>query len=265
MTDLVLTVAYTLFVWWFATGAILWLDGLPPRTYRYSLGVASLLLLGAVQLLSSSADDPSPIGAALAFTASLAVWGWLEMSFLMGFITGPRRTPCPPGARGLQRARYALEAVLHHEIALAAGAVLVAVATWEAPNSTGLWTFLILWAMRTSAKLNVFLGVRNLSENFLPDHLRYLQTYFSRRPMNLLFPWPVIAATTIATLLWRLAINADDGSHDAVSLGFLATLLSLAVLEHWFLVLPIPADALWRWGLSSRRPLDRAPSTPSSS
>ncbi|MGQ3058344.1 MAG: DUF3623 family protein, partial [Nevskia sp.] len=58
---------------------------------------------------------------------------------------------------------------------------------------------------------------------------------------------------------------ADDGSHDAVSLGFLATLLSLAVLEHWFLVLPIPADALWRWGLSSRRPLDRSPPPASSS
>ena len=28
--------------------------------------------------------------------------------------------------------------------------------------------------MRTSAKLNLFLGVRNLSEEFLPPHLAYL-------------------------------------------------------------------------------------------
>lgn len=253
MTALSLTILYVLFVWWFATGAILWLDGLPQRTYRYSLGGASLATLGALHGLALSADDSSAAGAMIAFTSSLMVWGWLEMSFLMGFITGPRRTPCPPGAQGLRRARYACEAVLHHELALAAGALLIATVTWNAGNATGLWTYLILWAMRTSAKLNVFLGVRNLSESFLPDHLRYLQTYFARKPMNLLFPFPVIAATTVATLLWRLAIAAADGSFDAVSLGLLATLLSLAVLEHWFLVLPIPADTLWKWGMASRK------------
>lgn len=252
MTALTLTILYTLFVWWFSTGAILWLDGLPQRTFRYSLAAASVIAAAALYGLDASGGDRSPLAAVIAFTSSLLVWGWLEMSFLMGFITGPRRTPCPFGARGWKRTRYALEAVLHHEIALVAGAVIVATATRDAANQTGFWTYMILWAMRTSAKLNVFLGVRNLSEAFLPDHLRYLQTYFTRRPMNLLFPFTVIAATTVATLLWRLAIIAPDGSFDAVSLGFLATLLSLAVLEHWFLVLPIPADVLWKWGLGSR-------------
>ena len=33
---------------------------------------------------------------------------------------------------------------------------------------------------------------------------------------------------------------------------FVGTLLTLAILEHWFLVLPLPADALWSWGLRSR-------------
>ncbi len=32
----------------------------------------------------------------------------------------------------------------------------------------------MLWAMRQSAKLNLFLGVRNLSDELLPPHLRYL-------------------------------------------------------------------------------------------
>jgi hypothetical protein len=31
-----------------------------------------------------------------------------------------------------------------------------------------------------------------------------------------------------------------------------ATLLSLAILEHLFLVLPLPFENLWRWGLRSR-------------
>ncbi|WP_293369682.1 putative photosynthetic complex assembly protein PuhE [Nevskia sp.] len=253
MTALTLTILYTLFVWWFSTGAILWLDGLPRRTYRTSLGAASVVALAALYALDASADDTSARGAVIGFTASLMIWGWLEMSFLMGFITGPRRTPCPLGASGWKRARYALEAVLHHELALLAGGVIVTVLSADAANQTGLWTYMILWALRTSAKLNVFLGVRNLSEAFLPDHLRYLQSYFTRRPMNLLFPFTVIASTTVATLLWRLAVIAPEGSFEAVSLGFLATLLSLAVLEHWFLVLPIPADVLWKWGMGSRQ------------
>jgi hypothetical protein len=33
----------------------------------------------------------------------------------------------------------------------------------------------------------------------------------------------------------------------------LATLLGLAALEHLFLVLPVPLDALWQWGTRSRR------------
>lgn len=253
MTALTLTIVYTLFVWWFSTGAILWLDGLPPRTYRYSLAGASMVTAVALYGLNVSENDVSPTGAVIAFTSSLMIWGWLEMSFLMGFITGPRRTPCPLGARGWKRAHYAFEAVLHHELALLAGGVLVTVLSIDASNQTGFWTYVILWALRTSAKLNVFLGVRNLSEAFLPDHLRYLQTYFTRKPMNLLFPFTVIASTTVATLLWRTAIAAPDGSFEAISLGFLATLLSLAVLEHWFLVLPIPADVLWKWGMGSRQ------------
>ena len=31
-----------------------------------------------------------------------------------------------------------------------------------------------------------------------------------------------------------------------------AGLLSLAVLEHWFLVVPLPFETLWNWGLRSR-------------
>jgi len=226
------------------------------RRDRTSLGAASVVALAALYALDASADDTGARAAVIGFTASLMIWGWLEMSFLMGFITGPRRTPCPLGASGWNRARYALEAVLHHELALLAGGVIVTVLTLDAANQTGLWTYMILWALRTSAKLNVFLGVRNLSEAFLPDHLRYLQTYFTRKPMNLLFPFTVIASTTVATLLWRTAIAAPDGSFEAVSLGFLATLLSLAVLEHWFLVLPIPADVLWKWGMGSRERKD---------
>ena len=34
---------------------------------------------------------------------------------------------------------------------------------------------------------------------------------------------------------------------------FVATMMILAILEHWFLVIPLPAQALWNWSLKSRK------------
>ena len=39
----------------------------------------------------------------------------------------------------------------------------------------------------------MFLGVPNLTEEFLPEHLHYLKSFLSRKPMNLLFPVSVTA------------------------------------------------------------------------
>ena len=33
-----------------------------------------------------------------------------------------------------------------------------------------------------------------------------------------------------------------------------AAMMALAILEHWFLVLPFPTAILWQWGLASRGP-----------
>ncbi len=35
--------------------------------------------------------------------------------------------------------------------------------------------------MNLSARLNLFLGVRNLHAEFLPEHLRYLGSFFAGR------------------------------------------------------------------------------------
>ena len=36
---------------------------------------------------------------------------------------------------------------------------------------------------------------------------------------------------------------------NTLMVAFAATLMALAILEHWFLVLPIPAETLWAWSL----------------
>lgn len=242
---------YVLFVWWFSTGVILYLDGLPRRTFRWSLLGATGLFALALYGLASSRSDTSVAGAYVAFTCGLLAWGWHEVAFLMGFVTGPRTTACPPGSVGRRRFVYALQTILYHEVAILLTAALIAVVTWGGANRVGLWTFVILWVMRLSAKLNLFLGVRNLNEEFLPEHLRYLGSFLKTRPMNLLFPVAVTAATVAAALLTRQAVLAES-AFEAAGFTFLAVLMGLAVLEHWFMVLPLPVAALWRWGFRSR-------------
>jgi putative photosynthetic complex assembly protein 2 len=243
---------FVLFLWWFSTGVILYLDGLRRETFRWTMLGATTLLLASLAGLHATAFDTTTRGAYLGFVFGVLVWAWIETAFLTGMVTGPSRAPCPPGARGWPRLRAALGAILWHEIAILVGAVLIAMATWDAPNRIGLFTFIAFWVMRQSAKLNVYLGVRNLAEAFLPEHLRYIESFFRRRPMNALLPVSVAAGCIAAALLLLRATGADATPHEATGYTLLAALVVLGIVEHVFMVMPVPADALWRWGLASR-------------
>jgi putative photosynthetic complex assembly protein 2 len=242
-------ILFSLFVWWFSTGLIIFLDGLPGRTFRWSMLGGTIVLLACYYGLGVTASDTTVRGAYLAFTCGLLAWGWHEMSLYMGVVTGPRREGCPEGATTGQRFHFALMATLHHELAILVSAAIILAATWGGANQVGTWTFMILWGMRQSAKLNVFLGVRNLNEQFLPKHLRYLGSYLVQKPMNLLVPLSVTVSSVIAGLLVSAA--AYSSGFTATGLTFLATMMILANLEHWFLVLPIPVEKLWNWSLKS--------------
>jgi putative photosynthetic complex assembly protein 2 len=246
-----LPVIFVLFAWWFLTGAVLWLVGLPRTTVRWSMTVATVVGLGALVTLWQTAGDTSPAAAYIAFLAALLVWGWHEMSFLTGVVTGPRTTEAPRRVSGRAGLLPAVETLIYHEAAILLTVGILAVMLAGQPNEVGLWTFVILWVMRISAKLNVYLGVPNLTEEFLPAHLTYLKTYFCRRSMNLLFPVSV-TLSTIAT--WLLITQAGNSltPFDTIGFTFLATLMALALIEHWFLVVPLPSASLWSWGLWSR-------------
>jgi len=246
-----LPVLYTLLLWWLSTGVILYLDGLPQRTFRWSFLGATAVLVASWLGLAATSSDTSASGAFVAFTCGLGVWAWNETAFLLGYVTGPRQQPCDQGCGGWSHFWHAIETILHHELTIAASALAVLALTWSAPNQLGLWTFLVLWWMRVSTKLNVFLGVPNLSEEFLPEHLRYLRHFFTRRPMNLLFPASVTVGTLVTAWLVGRAADPAAGAAGAVGYTFLATLMGLGVLEHWFLVLPLPSGRLWSWGLRS--------------
>ena len=257
MATYAVPVAYALVLWWFSTGLILLLDHAPRRTHPWSMAGATLLLAGALVAIRLSAQDTSAAGAYTAFTAALAVWGWQEMSYYMGFLSGPKPAACAPGLRGLDRFLAALATSLWHEFAIVIGGLAILALVWGGANTIALWTYGALVVMNRSARLNLFLGVRNLHAEFLPDHLGYLACYLSRKPMNLLFPVSVSLGTVAAGLLGRAALGPDLLAHELVGFTVLATLMALATLEHWFLMLPLPSAELWRWSLPARAP-DRA-------
>lgn len=242
-----MAVLLAILAWWFSTGIILVLCALPRRTFGWSLTAASLIAGGAIYAFDRSAWDTGPTGAYIAFLSALAIWGWIEMSFLMGFVTGPRTAPCPEGAEGWHRFRLAIQTLLYHELTILGAATALIVLTWNAPNQTGTLAFLILMAMRISAKLNIFLGVPNLTDEFLPARLGYLKSYFRKCDTNLLFPVCITASTLVAILLAHKAWLSEGAASGGFALLFALT--ALAILEHIFMVVPLPDAILWRWAM----------------
>jgi len=252
-----------LFVWWCSTGVVLYIVGRPGLSSRGSLLGATALFAASLYGLAKSGSDTSVGGAYIAFACAVLLWGTQEFGFLAGFVTGPRIQACPQGSAGWRRAVLAVEAILYHEIALIfSGAAILAV-TWNADNQFGTWTFLILWALRVSAKLNLFLGVPVLNHEFLPERLEYLTSFFTRRPIGLFFPLAVTAATAVTTLLMTMALAGDANAFRSTGYMLLASLTALGVLEHWFMVLPLPIAALWSWGMRSRTDHVRRRAVPS--
>jgi putative photosynthetic complex assembly protein 2 len=249
----VLPAAFALFVWWFSTGAIIFLDNLPRKTFKYSMAAASLISAACLYGIFRTSGHATLACAYGAFFFGLLAWGWQEISFYMGYVTGPRTEPCPEGCSGWGHFVHAVQTSLYHELAIIAAGIVIVTLTWHAPNQIGMWTFMVLWWMHQSAKLNVFFGVRNLNEEFLPEHLTFLKSFLKSKPMNLFFPVSITVSMVITTLLFDHAAHATSvfaRSGDT----FLGTMMALAILEHWFLVIPLPAGKLWQWGLASRRP-----------
>ncbi|TVQ35444.1 MAG: DUF3623 domain-containing protein [Geminicoccaceae bacterium] len=249
MLEYAAPILYAAFVWWFSTGLILLMIGLPRRTHGWSLAGTTVCGVFGLAALFLSAHDTSVLGVYVAFTAAILVWGWHEVAFLTGYVTGSRRAPATPGAVGWPRFREALSTILHHELAILATALALLVVTWGAPNQVGLWTFLVLWIMRVSAKLNVFWGVPNINEEFLPRQLTFLTSYFRKGPTNGFFPFAVSFSTIAAGALLVHAVVLQPGPTMTAGLLLVGSLLALAIVEHWFMVLPLRDAALWRWAL----------------
>jgi putative photosynthetic complex assembly protein 2 len=251
--DLFSAAAFAVFVWWFCTGVIFFLDGLPRRTYGISLVGATLVAVCAGIATITSSRIESEATAYAAFTCAVLIWGWQEMFFLMGVLAGPSKSPCPPGVSESTRFRLAARAVIHHELALVAVGLLLVALTWRSPNQVAAFTYGLLWLMRLSAKLNLFFGVRNTYVHLLPDHIAYLGSFFKQRAtVSKFFIGSISFALVLAAALWLYWAYGTTQTGAQTGLALLATLTTLAVIEHFFLVLPIPMERLWKTALAGR-------------
>lgn len=248
---------FALACWFFGTAAIVWLDSRPRWSWRWSfagLGATSLAGVAVIALLAGRES----IGAVYAsFAAAILIWGWHELGFLTGIVAGARRTPCPPGLAGWARFRAASATVMHHELALAATALLLGALSWGGANPFGALAFALLFGMRLSAKLNLYLGVSNLSDEVFPEHLAYLKSYFGARRWNGLFPFSVAFGAGLSFAAWRAA-EAASTAGAAAGYTLLAGLAFLGLVEHLLLMLPVRDALLWAWA-SPKSPAPKSP------
>lgn len=237
-------------LWFVATGFVLWLDRLPSRTWPASLVGATIASGFAMAGIIATTPETSPAAAYAAFACALVLWGWHELSFLMGFVTGPNRGECPVDARGWRRFRLAAATLIHHEVAMFLTVIVLAAATWGQPNQTATLTFVLLFVMRLSAKFNIFAGVPHLSTEMMPDHMRYLASYFRIRPASGFFAASLIGIAALAAWLGRAAMTSQGGLATGYALAF--ALVVLAFIEHGFLVVPWQDTRLFRWAIPAK-------------
>ncbi|MEM6589909.1 MAG: putative photosynthetic complex assembly protein PuhE [Pseudomonadota bacterium] len=240
------------FLWWFSTGAIL---VLVRHADKRGAKARMAALLGTLPLLgvgiwgfSETLHLTSVWGAYGAFLSALAIWGWAEISFLTGAITGPNGRACPPDVAERDRFWLAWGTIAYHELLLTVlfGAIWIYGA--DAANSVAILTFSLLYFARISAKLNLYMGVRKINAEFFPGVLDHLPSHFRIARLNWVFPISVTLLSWVSAIWFHGLIYAATPG-EAVGQTLLFAITLLALLEHWLMVLPLPDAELWRWML----------------
>jgi putative photosynthetic complex assembly protein 2 len=242
------TFALAILAWWGSTGLIvLAVRSSDQRHNVVMIGAAFMAALGLAALIASSGSATS-LGAFTAFIGALLIWAFFEVAFLLGWITGPRKTPLPVGAEGRTRFALAVKTVIHHELALIGTLVLLTITLWGSANHVGVMIFALLWVMRLASKFILFLGARHSLSELAPPRLAYLQTYFRTDRTTILFPIVMVLGAVNFVFLARAALMSD-APFFIVAHVLAATFMLLALAELMFLNLPVRDSALWAWAM----------------
>lgn len=239
----------TIFLWWSSTLLILWLANRPDYQHATITGAATCIMLAAMFAAVGIRGDTSSLGAYAGFLIGLTIWAWHELIFLVGYVCGPRKSPCPPGLTTRERFWVSTQAILHHELSLAAHGLVLAVISFKADNAVAGLTFLTLWVLRLLAKLLVFFGAPNIDADFLPRAIQHLSSYFKKTSHNTASVVGLLLIVGLAVVLIGRAASAPVGGFEHIHLVMLSTLVGLAFFEVSALVIKIPDRYLWSWAL----------------
>jgi putative photosynthetic complex assembly protein 2 len=233
--------------WWFGTGIILLLVRLPKAWFSIARAGWTLLSIPALFLCVQSMQDNTNANAYLGFISTIVIWGWHELSFLTGWICGPRKTALDHNLSLGQRFKQSVEVIWYHELALFLNFLLLIALQIGNPNHTALCTFALLWLMRLSSKFNLFFGVPQVGEQYLPTQLAYLGSYFRKKPVGVFF----YCTLGVSILSWLGLLWQAHAGQVAITSQWvlLASLLGLAILEHVLMMMPYSLERVWNWAL----------------
>lgn len=252
------SVIAAIFVWWFSTGTILLavrradLKGGDAHKMTVLFGLPMLAL--GVASVAASLQYLNQFSIYLGFLGALAIWGWVELAFLSGAITGPMKEDCPEGLSGQSRFGRAFATVAHHEILLLVGLLGLVITSVGSENRMALATYSILFLARISAKLNIFFGVPRINTEFVPAQLSHLKSYFRKGPVTLAFPIAITVLTALLAVCVERLVTAES-LITQTGFALLTALAALALIEHWLMVIPLPDAKLWRWMLPTPKPI----------
>jgi putative photosynthetic complex assembly protein 2 len=119
VSESLLPIAFVVVAWWLGTGLVFILErATRGRPTAALAGITALTGLSLAGIARASLDAKAAC-TYLGFASSVALWGAVELSFLTGLVTGPRRHPCANGCQGWRHFGHAVQALLYHELALA--------------------------------------------------------------------------------------------------------------------------------------------------
>ena len=251
MTTYLAPILFVILLWWFSTGAVLWLArGMEKQLPARLLGVTVLTAIGfaGAVIASNSTHTLAPY---FGFASALAIWSWVEFTFLTGMITGPRIDPCPENITEQTRFKLAFATVSRHEFALVAALLAVWLVTLGGHDQTALWSFATLWLMRISAKLTIFSGVPSFSQDMMPRGIAHLHSYFRDDRIGPVFWFSMI--TTFLVFIFAIFSFGTGAVPDEkfTMIVMLTTLIALAAFEHLMMILPFKETALWQWAMTN--------------
>jgi len=228
--------------WWLATGLVIAAQHSLPTRIGAAVVSGALAVVG-MWMIARSRGDATAAGARRALAGAGLLWTWVAVSLYAGWLVGPTPRQPTAGMPMLLEAWEAIRALLWHELGSAA---LLAAAWWLTrgrPNRAGFHVLLAFWGTTQLAKLNVFAGVANPGERFLPEWLAFVEWYFGPPRNTPLLAVSIALLAAAAFVIARRAARAADPFARWAG-AMVACMLALGALEHVFL--GVAADtALW--------------------